>query len=491
MLIAQKSNRSKYISEDTKNESSIISSKEKYTNYFNALNVLKKSCQGFKPVKVFEIKTSRNNTIGDTEISEYSKTNAHFSREEHENYVMSKDINISHNNIKRRFHRRSNTSANMPYKMIIKPMLSKIIEECNEDENRAYTRRKGNKVVLIGSTACDSKRKEQSEVKINHSFKINGDTINENVEKCLAFNLDKIKIDDQLDDLDEIKDIEIPKYDPKNLNISYLSNFNNSNILIIDSEINSNISNKTNNMSKRLLGKKKTNDSRFDADSLNINFFNTSEKKRKMLSTNKKMRAKYMKSEIFDTRNSIQILDSNRSVKRNLLSYFNNQNYVASVTQSQEIDMGTIDLMTDHTRELDCTDPFRTPENKLKRFDMISSRRTNKSSGSSFCSEKSEDSILNTVYDLDFINNLLSTENKYRIDHDYIKNHPKLKEEFRAILLDWLMELCEEFAFKRDTFHYTVNYIDRFLSKNTNITKASLQLIGVSCLSIAAKFEVF
>jgi hypothetical protein len=368
----------------------------------------------------------------------------------------------------------------MPYKMIIKPMLSKIIE-CNEDENKAYTRRKGNKVVLIGSTACDSRKKEESLEIVNKSFII--DSMSDNVGKCLGIDLNGVEIEDELNDLDEVKDIDIPKYNQKNLNISCLSN---SNILIVDSEIKSNGS----KSKKMLIVNESICSKNIDADSLNINFFNTSEKKRKMLSTNKKMRAKYMKSEIFDAKNSIiEIIDSNRSVKRNLLNYFN-QNYQHSDTHSQEIEMGTIDLMTDHTRELNNTDPFRTPEHKLKRFDMINNR-TRKSSISSLSSMQSNESIFNTVYDLDFINNLLSTENKYKVDHEYIKNHPKLKEEFRAILLDWLMELCEEFAFKRDTFHYTVNYIDRYLSKNSNITKISLQLIGVSCLSIAGKFEVY
>ena len=51
------------------------------------------------------------------------------------------------------------------------------------------------------------------------------------------------------------------------------------------------------------------------------------------------------------------------------------------------------------------------------------------------------------------------------------------------------MRICEEFAFKRDTFHYAINYIDRFLSKTKNIQKSLLQLIAITSLSIAAKIE--
>ena len=91
---------------------------------------------------------------------------------------------------------------------------------------------------------------------------------------------------------------------------------------------------------------------------------------------------------------------------------------------------------------------------------------------------------------MDFINNLLEKENKNRPDENYFVNHPNLTHEHRAILVDWIMEICEDLAFKRDTLHYAVNYLDRFLSKTENIEKNILQLIGVACLSIAGKFEV-
>ena len=100
-----------------------------------------------------------------------------------------------------------------------------------------------------------------------------------------------------------------------------------------------------------------------------------------------------------------------------------------------------------------------------------------------------EDSFADKVYDLDFVNNMLDREKVYKANPFNLYNHPKLDASHRTILIDWLMELCEEFAFKRDTFHYAVNYIDRFLSNSKDITKGSLQLIGVASLSIAAKFE--
>ena len=51
------------------------------------------------------------------------------------------------------------------------------------------------------------------------------------------------------------------------------------------------------------------------------------------------------------------------------------------------------------------------------------------------------------------------------------------------------MEVCSDYMFKRETFHYSVNYLDRFLSTVHNISWKHFQLIGLTCLFIAAKME--
>ena len=53
------------------------------------------------------------------------------------------------------------------------------------------------------------------------------------------------------------------------------------------------------------------------------------------------------------------------------------------------------------------------------------------------------------------------------------------------------MKICEEFAFKRDTFHYSCFYFDLylFLLKEKIKNKNELKLIGITCISLAAKIE--
>jgi cyclin E len=59
----------------------------------------------------------------------------------------------------------------------------------------------------------------------------------------------------------------------------------------------------------------------------------------------------------------------------------------------------------------------------------------------------------------------------------------------RAILLDWMQEVCSDYLLKRETFYYAVNYVDRYLSVTPNVEKKSLQLVGLTALYLAAKVE--
>jgi len=41
----------------------------------------------------------------------------------------------------------------------------------------------------------------------------------------------------------------------------------------------------------------------------------------------------------------------------------------------------------------------------------------------------------------------------------------------RQILLDWMMEVAEEFGLKRETYHIAVSTVDRYLSVKLHIKK--------------------
>lgn len=58
----------------------------------------------------------------------------------------------------------------------------------------------------------------------------------------------------------------------------------------------------------------------------------------------------------------------------------------------------------------------------------------------------------------------------------------------RAILVDWLVEVSEEYRLSTDTLYLAVNYVDRFLSSMVVLRK-KLQLVGTASMLIASKLE--
>jgi G2/mitotic-specific cyclin-B, other len=58
----------------------------------------------------------------------------------------------------------------------------------------------------------------------------------------------------------------------------------------------------------------------------------------------------------------------------------------------------------------------------------------------------------------------------------------------RSILVDWLIEVHLKFKLLPETLFITVSIIDRFLEK-VRVQKSRLQLVGVTALFIASKYE--
>lgn len=72
-------------------------------------------------------------------------------------------------------------------------------------------------------------------------------------------------------------------------------------------------------------------------------------------------------------------------------------------------------------------------------------------------------------------------------DVNMFDHHAGLQPRMRAILLDWLIEVCEVYKLHRETYYLTLDYLDRYITKKHNISKSQLQLIGITCLFIASK----
>ncbi|KAJ4828251.1 hypothetical protein Tsubulata_012057 [Turnera subulata] len=94
-----------------------------------------------------------------------------------------------------------------------------------------------------------------------------------------------------------------------------------------------------------------------------------------------------------------------------------------------------------------------------------------------------------SLYAADIFKNKRVNELDQRASANYMESLQRdITPSMRGILIDWLVEVSEEYTLVPDTLYLTVNIIDRFLSQNY-IEKQRLQLLGVTCMLIASKYE--
>ncbi|XP_031480763.1 cyclin-A3-1-like [Nymphaea colorata] len=92
-------------------------------------------------------------------------------------------------------------------------------------------------------------------------------------------------------------------------------------------------------------------------------------------------------------------------------------------------------------------------------------------------------------YASDIYEFLRSSEVKRRPSSNYMESvQNDITANMRSILVDWLVEVAEEYKLVADTLYLTISYVDRFLSANA-LNRQKLQLLGVSCMLIASKYE--
>lgn len=92
--------------------------------------------------------------------------------------------------------------------------------------------------------------------------------------------------------------------------------------------------------------------------------------------------------------------------------------------------------------------------------------------------------------DTETLKQLLLSEQDYQFNPHYLDTTgTHIKWNMRAILLNWIVEVSEDFGLKRSTYHYAANYVDRYLAVTPDIPVKNLQLLGLTALDLATKLE--
>ena len=84
--------------------------------------------------------------------------------------------------------------------------------------------------------------------------------------------------------------------------------------------------------------------------------------------------------------------------------------------------------------------------------------------------------------------NMLARETPFMAHRDYMDKQEDITVKMRAILIDWLVDVHLKFKLQPETLFLTVNIIDRFLEVQP-VVRRKLQLVGVTAMLIASKYE--
>ncbi|XP_027332322.1 G2/mitotic-specific cyclin S13-7 [Abrus precatorius] len=138
----------------------------------------------------------------------------------------------------------------------------------------------------------------------------------------------------------------------------------------------------------------------------------------------------------------------------------------------------------------------RSAGKNAKAFSSVLSARSKAACGIVYSSKELVENIDasdkdNELAAIEYIDDMYNfyklTENDGRV-HDYMGSQPDINAKMRSILVDWLIEVHRKFELMPETLYLTLNIVDRFLSMKA-VPRRELQLVGISSMLIASKYE--
>ncbi|KAI0284609.1 cyclin-like protein [Russula aff. rugulosa BPL654] len=102
--------------------------------------------------------------------------------------------------------------------------------------------------------------------------------------------------------------------------------------------------------------------------------------------------------------------------------------------------------------------------------------------------EDADDPMMVSEYVTEIFDYLKIVEQTTLPNPNYMDSQKDLAWKMRGILTDWLIQVHTRFRLLPETLYLAVNIIDRFLSARV-VSLAKLQLVGITCMFLAAKVE--
>ena len=244
------------------------------------------------------------------------------------------------------------------------------------------------------------------------------------------------------------------------------------------------------NETQREFGKDLTNQN-------NLTTFNKENNKR--IQVNKNIKINQIKKDDFKT-NEINLnglrrqkSQDNNNYKKIFREKENKQNYSSNNIQKLEEEDIQMEDLTQNTNNQ--TEPNINID-KIKIENITNNIKENKKKENEDIEMKNIDFSQSKIqnpqnveeYFTEIYLTLKSTEEQFLPDSNYMSKRSDINSKMRSILLDWLVEVHLKYKLLPETLYITTNIIDRYLSKK-DIKRTKLQLVGVTSMFIASKYE--
>jgi len=136
---------------------------------------------------------------------------------------------------------------------------------------------------------------------------------------------------------------------------------------------------------------------------------------------------------------------------------------------------------------------FVEPEQDVEMEEVAAFSTQNLENVDNIDKDDSENPQLVVEYVNEIYTYLRQLETKQNVAEDYLnkaKSGTTILPKMRAVLVDWLIQVHQQFNLLQETLYLTVAILDRFLQDAAGkIERKQLQLVGVASMFIASKYE--
>lgn len=177
---------------------------------------------------------------------------------------------------------------------------------------------------------------------------------------------------------------------------------------------------------------------------------------------------------------------SNESCKKSTKEIINLSSELMSMDSSNHHDLSASPMMLDdtikyhsHLSQFDIEEEPKEEECDEEKEERLKKQAVAERESLLVNCLEYKDEILNYMRKLELLN---------RPKANYMKKQQDINSSMRSILVDWLVEVSEEYKLNVETLYLAVNYTDRFLSQ-MSVLRGKLQLVGTASMYIASKYE--